>query len=202
MPQTSKQLTADDYARAATALGVPVAAVKAVTEVESNGKGFLPDGRPLILFERHIMRRQLVAAGHAMDAARYNLTDPNIVNSKPGGYVGGAGEWDRLARAIEINRPAALESASWGLFQIMGFHWKLLGFASVQAFVNAMYTSEGAQLDAFVAFVKANPNLLRALRAKNWPDFARGYNGPNFAANKYDTKLAAAYACHSKTGAA
>ncbi|QMV33374.1 hypothetical protein F1_00010 [Ralstonia phage Heva] len=202
MPQTSKQLTADDYARAATALGVPVAAVKAVTEVESNGKGFLPDGRPLILFERHIMRRQLVAAGHAMDAARYNLTDPNIVNSKPGGYVGGAGEWDRLARAIEINRPAALESASWGLFQIMGFHWKLLGFASVQAFVNAMYTSEGAQLDAFVAFVKANPNLLRALRAKNWPDFARGYNGPNFAANKYDAKLAAAYACHSKTGAA
>lgn len=104
MPQTSKQLTADDYARAATALGVPVAAVKAVTEVESNGKGFLPDGRPLILYERHIMRRQLVAAGHAMDAVRYNLTDPNIVNSKPGGYVGGAGEWDRLARAIEINR--------------------------------------------------------------------------------------------------
>ncbi|QMV32879.1 hypothetical protein D1_00053 [Ralstonia phage Dimitile] len=202
MPQTSKQLTADDYARAATALGVPVAAVKAVTEVESNGKGFLPDGRPLILFERHIMRRQLVAAGHAMDAARYNLTDPNIVNSKPGGYVGGAGEWDRLARAIEINRPAALESASWGLFQIMGFHWKLLGFASVQAFVNAMYTSEGAQLDAFVAFVKANPNLLRALRAKNWPDFARGYNGLAYANNRYDTKLAAAYACHSKTGAA
>ncbi|MGA0525154.1 N-acetylmuramidase domain-containing protein, partial [Escherichia coli] len=90
------------------------------------------------LFERHIMRRQLVAAGHAMDATHYNLTDPNIVNPKPGGYVGGAGEWDRLARAIEINRPAALESASWGLFQIMGFHWKLLGFASVQAFVNAM----------------------------------------------------------------
>ncbi|QMV32462.1 hypothetical protein 2A_00019 [Ralstonia phage Darius] len=202
MPQTSKQLTADDYARAATALGVPVAAVKAVTEVESNGKGFLPDGRPLILFERHIMRRQLVAAGHAMDAARYNLTDPNIVNSKPGGYVGGAGEWDRLARAIEINRPAALESASWGLFQIMGFHWKLLGFASVQAFVNAMYTSEGAQLDAFVAFVKASPNLLRALRAKNWPDFARGYNGPGYATNKYDTKLAEAYARHSQTGAA
>lgn len=202
MPQSTKQLTADDYARAAAALGVPVAAVKAVTDVESNGKGFLPDGRPLILFERHIMRRQLVAAGHAMDAVRYNLTDPNIVNSKPGGYVGGAGEWDRLARAIEINRPAALESASWGLFQIMGFHWKLLGFASVQAFVNAMYMSEGAQLDAFVAFVKANPNLLRALRAKNWPDFARGYNGPAYANNRYDTKLAAAYARHSQAGAA
>lgn len=201
MPQ-SKQLTSDDYARAATALGVPVAAVKAVTDVESNGKGFLPDGRPLILFERHIMRRQLVAAGHAMDATHYELTEPSIVNSKPGGYVGGAREWDRLARAIEINRPCALESASWGLFQIMGFHWKTLGFASVQAFVNAMYASEGAQLDAFVAFVKANPNLLRALKAKDWPGFARGYNGPAYAKNNYDTKLAAAYARHIKSEAA
>lgn len=201
MPQ-SKQLTSDDYARAAAALGVPVAAVKAVTDVESNGKGFLPDGRPLILFERHIMRRQLVAAGHAMDATHYELTEPSIVNSKPGGYVGGAREWDRLARAIEINRPCALESASWGLFQIMGFHWKLLGFASVQAFVNAMYASEGAQLDAFVAFVKANSNLLRALKAKDWPGFARGYNGPAYAKNNYDTKLAAAYARHTKSEAA
>lgn len=197
MPQTSKQLTADDYARAATALGVPVAAVKAVTEVESNGKGFLSDGRPMILFERHIMRRQLVAAGHAMDAVHYNLTDPNIVNSKPGGYVGGAGEWDRLARAIEINRPAALESASWGLFQILGMHWKALGYDSIQTFINAMYRSEGDQLDCFVRFVKASPNLLRALRAKNWPDFARGYNGPAYEKNHYHIKLAEAYAKHA-----
>lgn len=202
MPQSTKQLTPDDYARAAAALGVPVAAVKAVTEVESNGKGFLSDGRPLILFERHIMRRQLVAAGHAMDAMRYNLTDPNIVNPKPGGYVGGAGEWDRLARAIEINRPAALESASWGLFQILGMHWKALGYDSIQTFINAMYRSEGDQLDCFVRFVKATPAALRALRSQDWASFARAYNGPGYATNKYDTKLAEAYARHSQTGAA
>ncbi|CAH0532154.1 hypothetical protein UAM5_00037 [Ralstonia phage UAM5] len=201
MPQSTKQITPDDYARAAAALGVPVAAVKAVTDVESNGHGFLSDGRPLILYERHIMRRQLIAAGRAADADSHEASEPNIVNRAPGGYKGGAAEWDRLDAAVHIDRACALESASWGLFQIMGFHWKSLGYESVQAFVNAMYASEGAQLDAFVAFVKANPNLLRALRAKDWPGFARGYNGPGYAANKYDTKLAAAYARHIKDAA-
>jgi hypothetical protein len=33
-----------------------------------------------------------------------------------------------------------------------------------------------------------------ALRARNWPSFARGYNGPAYAQNAYDKKMAAAYA--------
>ena len=75
----------------------------------------------------------------------------------------------------------------------MGFHWKLLGYASVQEFVNAMYHSEGAQLDAFVRFIKADAGLHRALRSKDWADFARRYNGPAYAKNQYDVKLAEAY---------
>ena len=39
-------------ASAANKLGCEVAAVRAVVDVESGG-GFLPDGRPKILFERH-----------------------------------------------------------------------------------------------------------------------------------------------------
>lgn len=193
-----KRITPDDFARAAKDLGVPVAAIRAVTDVESRGSGFMPDGRPVILYERHIMRRQLVKNGREDQARHYAMTAADIVNATPGGYQGGAGEWDRLARAIEIHRQSALESCSWGLFQIMGFHWKLLGYPSVQAFVNAMYRSEGDQLDAFVRFVKANPNLLSALKARDWARFAAGYNGPGYAANKYDTKLAAAFARHAK----
>ena len=35
--------------------------------------------------------------------------------------------------------------------------------------------------------------LDRALRTHDWVAFARGYNGPNYAINSYDTRLAAAY---------
>lgn len=45
---------------------------------------------------------------------------------------------------------------------------------------------------AFVAF-RRHANLAAALREKRWADFARGYNGPGYAANKYDQKLQAAY---------
>lgn len=187
-----EHLTAADLRRAADKLGVPLAAVRAVNEVESRGTGFLSDGRPVILFERHIMYRQLGAAGHDADALARQF--PNLVNPQRGGYAGGAGEYMRMAAAFQIDATCARASASWGLFQIMGYHWELLGFASVQDFADAMRESEGTQLDAFVRFVQADPVLLRALRAKQWGTFARLYNGPAYKDNLYDVKLARAFA--------
>ena len=188
----AKRLDQQDYIDAASALGVPVASIKAVVTVESRGNGFYTDGRPVILFERHIFRRQLEKRG--VPTQLLELQHPEIVNAKPGGYKGGVGEHDRLEAAAKINREAAMESCSWGLFQIMGFHWQLLGFSALQAFVNAMYRSEGDQLQAFVAFVKANPGMHAALKARDWAKFARLYNGAEYARNAYDQKLAEAYA--------
>jgi len=184
-----------DLQRAADVLGVPLAAVRAVNEVESKGAGFLPDGRPKILFERHIMYRQLAAAGH--DAAALARAFPNLVNTQRGGYTGGAGEHMRLANAWRIDAACALASASWGVFQIMGFHWERLGFASVQAYSDAMRLSEGMHLDAFVRFIHTDAALHRALKAKQWSKFARLYNGQAYKENLYDVKLARAFERYS-----
>lgn len=189
---TDKRLTQDDYSRAAKALDVPVAAIRAVTEVESKGSGFLPDGRPVILFERHIMRHRLLQVGRK-DVADLQVKYPSAVNAKPGGYKGGAAEHERLGVAATIHRQCALESCSWGMFQVLGLHWKVLGYASIQDFVNAMYRDEASHLDCFVRFIKANPHLHKALIARDWVSLARGYNGPGFAVNKYDQRLAAAF---------
>lgn len=186
------QLSMADLIRAANTLGVPLSAVRAVNEVESRGMGFLPDGRPVVLFERHVMYRQLAAAGHDADALARRY--PNLVNVQRGGYAGGAGEHMRMASACQIDQSSALASASWGLFQIMGFHWERLGFANVDDFAAAMRLSEAAQLDAFVRFVETDTALLRALRAKQWATFARLYNGPAYKENLYDVKLARAFA--------
>lgn len=188
---TSKLLRESDLAAAAKQLGVPLASVKAVNAVESNGNGFLPDGRVSILFERHVFYARLQA--HGVDPAPHAVRFPGIVNPKRGGYAGGAAEHARLATAAQVCRAAALEAASWGAFQIMGYHWEALGYESVEAFVASQQESEGAQLAAFVKFIEADPALHKALIGRKWAAFARGYNGPAYAENLYDVKLARAY---------
>ena len=177
--------------KAAAKIGCAVAAVRAVIDVESRG-GFLPDGRPKILFERHYFCR--------LTNAKHDRTHPDISHSKWGGYKGGAAEYDRLHRAIALNRDAALRSASWGAFQIMGDNYKICGFGSVKDFVAAMVAGEPEQLDAFVGFVKKS-RLDDELIRLDWAGFARGYNGPAYKVNKYDEKLGAAYRFHSAGGA-
>ncbi|MBR8055670.1 N-acetylmuramidase family protein [Burkholderia vietnamiensis] len=188
---TVRHLSDADIVKAAGTLGVPVAAIRAVNEVESRGEGFLPDGRPVILFERHVFYKRLKARGLDVDAlaAKY----PNVVSPERGGYMGGAAEYTRLAIAERIDADAAHESASWGAFQIMGYHWQALEYASVADFVARMQHSEADHLDAFVRFIAADTALLSALKGKKWAAFAKGYNGPDYARNLYDVKLARAF---------
>ena len=173
--------------QAAKRLGVEARAIQAVARVESSGNGFLPTGEPKILFERHVFYKRLKAV--AIDPDKVS---PFICSPTPGGYRGGIEEHKRLQIAVKVHRDAALESASWGEFQIMGYHWKSLKYPTLQAFINAMYASEEAHLDSFVRFIEANPVLVKALKAKDWKSFAEGYNGK--AHKAYDTKMAVAYA--------
>ena len=189
-------LSEADLVKSADRLGVPVACIKAVNEVESRGHGFLDDNRrPVILYERHVMYARVKAIGLDADA----LADkyPNIINTKRGGYAGGASEYSRLQAARTIDNACALESCSWGQFQIMGYHWQALDYASIDAFVAEMEKNEAAQLDAFVRFIEADPGLLKALKARKWADFARAYNGPAYKENLYDVKLARAFERHA-----
>jgi len=177
-------LAEDDYCRAAAALGCEVAAIRAVIAVESRG-GFLPDGRPRILFERHVF--------HRLTGGRFDGGHRQISARLPGGYRGGALEYARLEQALALERAAALRSTSWGAFQIMGFNHAPAGFAEVEEFVAAMVSGEAAQLDAFVAFLR-HEGLARMLGERDWTGFARRYNGPGFRRNGYDERLASAYA--------
>jgi hypothetical protein len=177
-----------DYLRAANRLKCDVAAVRAVCEVEAPKGGFFPDGTPTTLFEGHKF--------HAFTDGKYSESHPEIsYESWTREHYGKTWqrEKERLDEAVRLDREAALKSASWGRFQIMGFNHKAAGFPDVQKFVNAMYAGEGAQLDAFIAFV-LHEKLDDELRDKRWADFARKYNGPSYRANRYDEKLAAAFA--------
>lgn len=177
-------LTVEDFSRAADSLGVRVPEIKTVCEVEAPLGGFLPSGLPVILFERHQFSRRT--------DGRYDESHPSISSPKAGGYKGGQAEHLRLDEAAQLDRTAALESASWGKFQIMGFNHIAAGHPTLQGFINAMFSSEGEQLDAFVNIIKSW-GLADELREHRWADFAKRYNGANYAINKYDEKLLAAY---------
>lgn len=183
----AEKISDRDFERAAERLACEVPAVRAVAKVESGGRtGFLSDKRPKILFESRWFHK---LTDGRFDESHSHISTPTWVRN----YIGGAGEYDRLGEAIALDREAALKSASWGMFQILGVNHAVAGFGTVDAYVAAQLDSEGAHLDAFVSFVISN-RLDDELRDKRWADFARGYNGPGFKKNRYDEKMADAYA--------
>ncbi|MEX0968314.1 MAG: N-acetylmuramidase domain-containing protein [Bacteroidia bacterium] len=195
--EKDKDLDENDIRKFAESTGLELAVVKAVIEVESSGSGFLKDGRPKILFEGHVFWKQLKKAG--VDPAPLAAANPDIIyqNWTRQHYLTGTKEHGRLEKAKKIHEEAALQSASWGLFQVMGYHWENLQYDSIHEFVAKHQESEYWHLDGFGRFIEKN-NLVQYLKAKNWADFALRYNGKGYAVNKYDTKLAAAYAKHSQ----
>lgn len=193
-----QHLTEQDLIRAAQSLQCELAAVKAVSQVESRGTGFSKSGLIKILFERHKMYFYLKKKYGAQRADELAVQFPDIVNPKAGGYVGGDAEHARLNRAIAIDEECAYMSASYGMYQIMGFNHEICGYSDAKSMYTAFVTGgEGAHLDAFVMFIKANPTLLKAIRNKDWATFALNYNGPAYKDNNYDVKMANAYASFS-----
>jgi hypothetical protein len=192
-----RTLQENDFIRAAERLDCDVAAIKAVCDVEAPGGGFDARGLPRILFEGHVFSR---LTNGKYDAAWPSISYPKWTRIH---YARGAnaderneGEHSRLGAACALDRDAGLMAASWGKFQILGENWRMTGHGSLQKFINAMYAGEGEHLNAFVGFVQAK-GLAPALQTRAWARFARGYNGPAYAENQYDTKLAAAYRKHA-----
>jgi hypothetical protein len=180
-------LSSDGLTTVASSLGVHAPEIWTVLAVETSGCGYLPDRRPQILFERHIF--------HRLTNGKYD--DGDISSPTPGGYGPmGAPQYDRLARAISKDRTAALQSTSWGIGQIMGLNYATAGFPNVEEMVAVMSDSEDQQLMAVGNFL-TKTGLGASLRAHDWASFARGYNGPNYAINRYDIRLNSEYQKYS-----
>lgn len=182
-----------DYNMFSKLLGIEAAALKAVQEVETGGKGgFLANGKPQILFEGHVFWKELVNLG--INPEKYGSAWSNVLyktwdRTK---YKGGTGEWDRLELAKKINERAAYKSASWGMYQIMGNNYAKCGCKSVEDFARIMSKDSFSQFILGVEFLK-NTGMVKYLKAKDWASFARVYNGSGYKQNKYDEKLEKAY---------
>lgn len=188
------QETIDAVTRLAVERGLEPAALLAVAEVESGGTAFASVGgrrEPLIRFEGHYFHRLI-----GSEAARTKAVAAGLASPTPGKVKnpnGQAARWEMLERAIAIDAQAARESCSWGVGQVMGSHWKWLGFASVLELVAMARRDVTGQIELMVRFIEKS-NLKGALERGDWAAFARGYNGPAYQQNAYDTKMAKAHA--------
>ncbi|MEB3025818.1 N-acetylmuramidase family protein, partial [Parvimonas sp. M13] len=184
--------------------------IRAVIEVESGGGwftdmradilnldgpgGFIDGDMPKILFEALWF--------HRLTNGRFTASHPKISSNKwdKSLYVGGQNEYRRLHEAMLLDELAALKSASWGMFQIMGFNHQLAGYSLVTDFVVAMKKSEANHLAAFLSFITNSSyqgsKLIDLLRKNDFNGFAGGYNGEGQIA-LYGGKLSAAFKKYS-----
>lgn len=132
--------------------------------VETGGKGFDPKtGKIMIQFEpKPFLERTGVKVENLID-----------VQSK---------EWLAFNHAFNISPVSAMESTSIGAGQIMGYHWKRLGYDSVGDFWDAMKQSRVEQICALIRFIETDKRLLKAFQQKDYHMMAMLYNGAGYAA--------------------
>ena len=174
--------TQEDIARIAGRLGASAAQLRAVASVESSGGGFDMQGRPKILFERHLF--------HRLTDGKFSVAP--FSQSGGGGYS--ESSWDKLGAACAKDPDAAFSACSWGKFQVLGMHWSKLGYASPWDLAHSMTTGEAAHYELFARYIEAF-GLKDALRSvtsdpASCRAFATGYNGPGYKKFAYDTRIA------------
>jgi N-acetylmuramidase/Putative peptidoglycan binding domain len=178
--------------RIAKRLKVEPAALLAVAEVESAGVAtwnVRGKSLPAIRFEGHYFYRLLKGKQRAAAVAA-GLANPKAGAVKnPSSY---SARYALLERATDINMAAAYESTSWGLGQVMGAHWKKLGFTSAAALVAMANSGIAGQVEIMARYIEKF-GLKDELRAKDWAAFAKAYNGSGYRKNRYDTKMAKSY---------
>ena len=169
----------NDYATTAKDLGVEKEVLMAIASQESKHTSFKAVKQATILFERHKMYRLLIKKGNtkaSVDALSKKY--PSIVNEDSGGH-NDMTSYEKLKIAKSIDYDCAIQSCSWGKFQVMGFNYANL-YSSPRELEKAMNMCELQQFKYFVSYLKNTSGMVDALKNKNWERIATLYNGPNW----------------------
>lgn len=175
-----KLLTNTAIAEIAKEFGLSYAKVKAVVLVESGSKAFdEKTGKIIIQFEPSWFKRKSPYS----PSGKWSVNKVDVQSK----------EWEAFNDAFSKNANAAMESTSVGLMQVMGFHWKLLGFKSVGAMWDYAKESAENQLRLGLMFIKSNKKMFDAISNGQWSTFAYYYNGEQYRKFNYDVRLSQQY---------
>jgi peptidoglycan/xylan/chitin deacetylase (PgdA/CDA1 family) len=170
-------------------IGISPSVAAGVLYIESAGQGFAPDGRMTIRFEACIFQKLWGEKNQEEFSNHFQCNTPNdgfrISTTMPfTQYHGDANkEWKVFDLARALDEDAAIKSTSVGISQMMGFHYKEVGYASAKAMFDVMTQSIKPQLDAFFLQLAHYQNngisCLSSLKSSDYDLFAKCYNAAN-----------------------
>lgn len=164
-----------NYEKLAKEFSLPVRGIEKVVKVESGGKGFSDNGKIIIQFEPSWFKRK----SPYTPSGKWSL---NKVEKQDA-------EWIAFNDAFAKDAKSAMESTSIGQMQVMGFHWKILGFNSVGEMWNFAKVSEENQVRLGLMFIQTNLKMFKALKFSDWDTFAYYYNGAQYKKFNYAERL-------------
>ena len=196
--QGLRDVTKEHFELLAEELGVEREVLRAIAVAETGDKTpfkeyVAGERHALILYERHYMRRLLLAKGiPTSEINALSEAEPRIVHTFESGYRYGTldDQYKRLIRAREIDEDAATMSCSWGKFQVMGEYYRHL-YKSPKELAEAQNRCALQHLQYFKIFLTKEKNLTTPMRDKNWLLIAQKYNGASQIG--YDEKIQDAY---------
>lgn len=176
-----KKLTAADKQSLSKEFSIPLKSIETVIAIESGGIGFsnIPPYKIIIQFEPSWFKRKT-------SYTPSGLWSLNKVEKQEK-------EWLAFNDAFRLNKEAAMESTSVGLMQVMGFHYKMLGFKTVGDMWDYAKLGEYEQLRLGILFIKSNTKMFNAFKdfskMANCRTFAYYYNGELYEKYNYHNKL-------------
>lgn len=180
----TEEISETVFVEMASTFGCELAAIKAVTYTEAGGEGFLANGLPKILFERHKFFEFTDPNQHAKRNAK-RVPHPyapfvDICNPTKGGYSSDGGDqYVRLIKAARLNRDAAIKACSWGAFQVLAEYYSSFGYTTPSALVDDCMRSIDGHVKLFRGFLgmPEKRNAVEGLKSKDWVKFTTFYNG-------------------------
>jgi len=151
----------------AAKFGIEKAVLLAFIEVETGGKGFdTKTGKLMIQFEPAWMKR----LSPYTPSGKWSVNKVDVQSK----------EWEAFNDAFSKDKDSAMKATSIGLGQIMGFHYKILGFKTVGDMWDDAKKGIENQIVQIVKFINSNPKLKKAIQEKDWFTIASIYNGSGF----------------------
>lgn len=188
------------------------AALLSFIQVETGGRGFdIKTGKIMIQFEpgwfKKLATKEYAEYLRLLDrrnVEKLSLLEQSVINNwntiLENRVSNQPLEWIAFNIAFAINKNAAMECTSIGLGQIMGFHWKRLGFATVGSMWDDAKSGIEAQVCQLIKFIETDKSLQDAIRMKDWDRVASIYNGKGYKAlaeklgrEPYDISMAKVY---------
>ena len=150
---------------AAAELNLPIEILLTIEAVESGGRASSQR------FEPHVFLR-----------LRPDLREKIPFTMGPRGYSTVRSETDKAAfeYAFNLDPKAAVESTSFGLYQVLGGHL-IKAYGSPQSGVDHFYSDPvDASYKLLISWFRSShgARALLAARARSWKQFARRFNGP------------------------